>query len=216
MKLRAVFFDIGETIINEERLWRAWADYLHVPQDDFLAVLEETIKKGESHRKVFEHFRPHFDLAAARRERAAQGNPDIFSRQDLYPDVEACLKSLHDAGYLTGAAGNQPHDAQQALNDLHLDLDIATTSKDLGAEKPSLLFFEKLAARTAFAAHEIAYIGDRVDQDVIPASQAGFKAVFIARGPWGRLHAKRKEAARADARIASLAELPSVLARLGA
>ncbi len=38
-------------------------------------------KKGESHRKVFEHFRPHFDLAAARRN---------------LRDALACSAELHE------------------------------------------------------------------------------------------------------------------------
>jgi hypothetical protein len=39
-------------------------------------------------------------------------------------------------------------------------------------------------------------------------------AVLVERGPWGRAHARRPEASRADARIASLNELPAVLERL--
>ncbi|MGH9006167.1 MAG: HAD family hydrolase, partial [Acidimicrobiales bacterium] len=54
---------------------------------------------------------------------------------------------------------------------------------------------------------QVAYVGDRLDNDVLPAKAAGMFAVFIRRGPWGHLHARRAEAACADVRIDSLAEL---------
>ena len=51
-------------------------------------------------------------------------------------------------------------------------------------------------------------MGDRVDNDVVPALAAGMVAVHIRRGPWGYLHEPPAEAIR----IHSLDELPAVLA----
>ena len=34
---------------------------------------------------------------------------------------------------------------------------------------------------------DVAYVGDRVDNDVLPAAVAGMRSVWIRRGPWGRL-----------------------------
>jgi FMN phosphatase YigB (HAD superfamily) len=31
----------------------------------------------------------------------------------------------------------------------------------------------------------VAYVGDRVDNDVLPAIACGMRAVWIRRGPWG-------------------------------
>jgi FMN phosphatase YigB (HAD superfamily) len=41
----------------------------------------------------------------------------------------------------------------------------------------------------------IAYVGDRLENDVLPARNAGMVAIFIQWGPWGRVHAKRPEIA---------------------
>jgi len=57
------------------------------------------------------------------------------------------------------------------------------------------------------AADEIAYVGDRVDNDVEPALAAGMVAVHVRRGPWGHLHDPPQEALR----VSSLDELPMVL-----
>ena len=32
---------------------------------------------------------------------------------------------------------------------------------------------------------DVAYVGDRVDNDVVPSSAAGMRAVWLRRGPWG-------------------------------
>jgi hypothetical protein len=69
MAIKVVFFDVGETLFSEERLWAAWADYLGVEEDAFRTVLQETIARGERHHRVFERFRTGFDIEAARRER---------------------------------------------------------------------------------------------------------------------------------------------------
>jgi FMN phosphatase YigB (HAD superfamily) len=63
-------------------------------------------------------------------------------------------------------------------------------------------------------AAEIAYVCDRVDNDVAPAATAGMVAVFLRRGPWGYLQADRPEAALARIRIDSLADLPEALVQL--
>jgi len=56
-------------------------------------------------------------------------------------------------------------------------------------------------------AEEVAYVGDRVDNDVEPALAAGMVAVHVKRGPWGHLHDPPREALR----VLSLDELPAVL-----
>ena len=60
-------------------------------------------------------------------------------------------------------------------------------------------------------AEEIAYVGDRIDNDVVPAADAGMVAVHIRRGPWGYGQADWPEAARATAHIDSLDDLARVL-----
>jgi FMN phosphatase YigB (HAD superfamily) len=56
-------------------------------------------------------------------------------------------------------------------------------------------------------AERIAYVGDRVDNDVGPAVAYGMVGVHIRRGPWGYLQTPPDEAVR----ITSLDELPEVL-----
>ena len=214
--MRAVFLDVGETIVDETRVWESWADWLGVPRFTFMAVLGQAIERGESHVAVFEEFQPGFDLAAERAARAAAGRLWTVEPRDLYPDVLPCLERLRAEGYVVGVAGNQPAGVTEMLQGLGLPVDVVATSADWGVEKPSPTFFERVAAEAGAAPAEIAYVGDRLDNDVLPARDAGMVGVFLRRGPWGHAHARLPEAARADIRIDSLAELPEALAAVGA
>jgi HAD superfamily hydrolase (TIGR01509 family) len=213
MTVRAVFFDVGETVVDETRLWSGWADWLKVPRLTFMGVLGGLIERGEDHRLVFEAFG--VDLAKERAARIAAGDPPRLEPADLYPDARPALQRLRAEGFLVGIAGNQPARAEAFLNGLEPLVDFTTTSETLGAEKPALEFFHRLAERAGVEPSAAAYVGDRVDNDVVPAKRAGMKAIFIRRGPWGYLHALRPEIELADAMIDSLEELPEVLTSLG-
>jgi len=216
MGLAVVCFDVGETLIDESRMWRGWADWLGVSAQDFRAALKDVIAKGEHHRAVFERFRPGFDVAAARRERAAAGESDMFAPQDLYADAAPCLRQLRSLGYRIGIAGNQPEGAVDALASFDLAVDFVASSASLGVEKPAVAFFRKLAALAGAAAHEIAYVGDRLDNDILPARAAGMSTAFLLRGPWAEIHASRPEAAAADVTLTTLSDLADALVRLDA
>ena len=211
--IRAVFLDVGETIVDETRVWESWADWLGVPRFTFMAVLGEVVERGEPHTAVFEAFRPGFDLERERAARAAAGKLWTLEPRDIYPDVLPCLERLHADGYTTGIGGNQPAGVTSMLRALDLPVDVVATSADWGVEKPAAAFFERVATEAGVPAARVAYVGDRLDNDVLPAQTAGMLGVFLRRGPWGYAHARRPEAARADVRVDSLAELPDALAR---
>ena len=86
-RIRAVFLDVGETLVDETRVWEGWADWLGVPRFTFLDALGGLIQRGEDHLRVFELFRPDFDLARERAARREAGVLWIVQERDLYPDV---------------------------------------------------------------------------------------------------------------------------------
>jgi FMN phosphatase YigB (HAD superfamily) len=92
-------------------------------------------------------------------------------------------------------------------------VDFVASSSGWGVAKPDPRFFERIAETCGFPAREIAYVGDRLDNDVLPARAAGMIGVFLRRGPWGVLHAQRPEAAQADIRVGTLSELLPALDR---
>ncbi len=211
MPIRAVFFDIGETLIDESRIWAGWADRLNTPRPSFFALLGSLIERDRDHLEIFQLLRPGFDLAGEERARAAAGAPNQFDAGDLYPDVRPAFEQLRERGYQVGIAGNQPERAAANLREMALGVDLILTSAALGVEKPDPRFFARVAEASGHPPSEIAYVGDRLDNDVLPALAAGLTAVFLRRGPWGHIHAQRPDVRRAHARITSLAQLPEAL-----
>ena len=213
MTIRAVIFDIGETLINETRLWAEWADWLGVSPLTLLALVGAMIGQDRHHVEALRLIKPGFDVEREEAARAAAGIPNNFDGRDLYPDVRSCFEALRVAGYLIGVAGNQPARADGQLRALGLPFDLIGISAAWGVEKPSPKFFSRIVRAAGLPPEEIAYVGDRLDNDILPALDAGMVTVFLRRGPWAYLHAARPEIARAHIRIESLAELPAALAR---
>jgi HAD superfamily hydrolase (TIGR01549 family) len=212
--IRAVVFDVGEVLIDETREYGAWADWLGVPRHTFDAVFGGVIARGEDYRQTFRHFRSDFDLDEERRRREEAGCPETFGPEDLYPDVRNCLEQLKQLGFVVGIAGNQTARAGQLLRGLGLATDWIGTSAGWGVEKPSAAFFTRIIRECGCQPTEIAYVGDRLDNDVRPALAAGMIAIFVRRGPWGYLCSPSPGEPAAHLQIATLVELPSRLREL--
>jgi FMN phosphatase YigB (HAD superfamily) len=210
VRIRAVFFDVGETLVDETRMWGAWADALEVPRLTLFGLLGASIARDQHHRQVLERFGANRLARAEDRMRTVEP----LAPGDLYPDVLACLSALRSRGLILGAAGNQPSALETALVAAGIPLDVVGSSERWGVEKPSPEFFERVLAEAGCSAGEVLYVGDRLDNDVLPALRSGLRAVLVRRGPWGILHAQRVEAGRADGVIDGLMELPELVDRL--
>ena len=214
--LNVIFFDFGFTLWDEQRAWTEWAEWLGVSPLEFFAVLGSVIERGEPHHRAFEILRPGIDLAEQRRLRSEAGRSDAFRHEDLYPDALPCLTRLRAAGFRTGVAGNHFADFAHTLRKMNAPLDFIGSSEEWGVEKPSPEFFHRIVDISGCPPNEIAYVGDRLDNDIWPAKAAGLMTIFLRRGPWGRIHSLRPEVSEADIRIDSLGELPGVFGDIGA
>lgn len=212
--IRAVVFDVGETLVDETEAWGDWADWLGVPRLTFFAALGGVIARGADHRDVFSLVRPGIDLPAEAAARAAAGRRAAVTIDDLYPDALDCLRAVAADGYVIGIAGNQPAATENVLRALDVPLALVAASETWAVHKPDPAFFRRIATELDLDPAEIAYVGDRLDNDVVPAAAAGMVAIFIRRGPWAYLQAGRLEPAEAAATIESLQELPGALRRL--
>ena len=212
--IRAVVFDVGETLVDETRQWGLWADWLGVPRGDFSKAFLEVVASGADHRQVFDRFVPGLDVDAAERARIAAGQGYTIEPQDFYPDALACIAALRSRGLIVGIAGNQPEAAAAALRACGTSADFIATSTGWGIEKPSPRFFGRIAEVVGMPPSAIAYVGDRLDNDIIPARNAGMVAIFLRRGPWGLAHANSPDSARASARNEALAALPALIEQL--
>ena len=199
MTVRAVFFDVGETLVDEERYWRAIAAAAGLSPQVVWAALGKTIERGEEHWELWRHLGV---------ERPEASETLAYSTDDLYPDALACPRTVRAAGLLVGIAGNQTATLEAWAREA-LPVDVVTSSASLGVRKPDPRFFERLVELAGASSDEVAYVGDRADNDAIPALEAGLVAFHLRRGPWGRL----QETPDGAIAIESLLELPALLSR---
>jgi HAD superfamily hydrolase (TIGR01662 family) len=204
--IKAVVFDLGEVLVDETRMWSAVAQYVGIPEFTVYATLGGMIERRESHRSLFGLMQ------------TESVDPNVLGyrieQRDLYPDVEPTVRQLKASGYRLGVTGNQPEGAAEQTAELGLPFDFVGSSAQWGVVKPDPAFFERIASELELQPEEILYVGDRLDNDVLPARDAGMIAVFIKRGPWGYLQSVWPEAAAAPYTIRSLNELPNLLERL--
>ncbi|WP_233515497.1 HAD family hydrolase [Marinitenerispora sediminis] len=214
MVIRSVVFDVGETLVDETRIFARWADRLGVPHLAFFGLLGGVLAEGRQLIDAFRLVKPDFDLdveSAAWLAEEPDSLRENFDADDLYPDVRPALASLRAQGLQVLVAGNQPVQAGPALAAMDLPVDGVYISDVWGVAKPDPAFFERVRTASGFAPHEILYVGDRLDNDVLPARAAGMRAALLRRGLWGYRHAGRPEAARADVVLDGLAQLPDWL-----
>lgn len=205
-RLRWVVFDIGEVLVDETRVWSVWADVVGVSRFELLAAIGAMIAAG----------RPHTDAFAAvgipdwpRHADAALDAYGAFRAEDLYADAVPTLRALAGAGLGVAVAGNQPAQRTRELRALGVPGEPLFTSDEIGVEKPDAAFFRVLLARLGNPdPAAVAYVGDRVDNDVEPARAAGLVPVWLRRGPWGLLAPPPAEPVLT---VRTLAELPGLL-----
>jgi HAD superfamily hydrolase (TIGR01549 family) len=180
---RWVCLDVGETLVDETRIWSAWADELAIPRLTFMAALGAVLARGGDYRDVFGVF----DVGDwSARIPAVEDRYGGFREGDLYPDARRGLAALESAGYRVAVAANQPAVRADQLRALGIGPDVLAMSDAIGVAKPEPAFFARILELLGDPEPgSVAYVGDRIDNDVEPAIAAGMRAVWIRRGPWG-------------------------------
>lgn len=180
---RWICLDVGETLIDETRVWTEWARLLDLPAFTFIAAIGATVARTPDHQDVFQLVnRPGWrDLLPTFRARYGG-----FRSEDLYPDALPSLDALRAAGYRIAILANQPAERTPELRALGVDADVMAMSAEMGVSKPGPAFFSQALHLMGDPDPSfVAYVGDRLDNDVRPSLAAGMRAVWLRRGPWG-------------------------------
>ena len=192
MAVEVVVFDVGETLVDETSMWTRAAHVAGVSPFTLMGVLGALIAQEPASRRGVE---------GARRRASAV---DVDAGR-LVSRRAARARAAAASGYRVGASGNTPAFVE---DDLRRHVDFVGSSASWGVAKPEQAFFARVVELAGVEPGKIAYVGDRVDNDVAPAIAAGMIGVHVRRGPWGYLQEPPAEAIR----IRSLDELPGAVA----
>ena len=192
MAVRVVVFDVGETLVDETGMWTRVAEAAGVTPFTLMAALGATIALGRRHDDVW-------------RLLGIDRPAGTWTMDDWYPDARACISRLRSARLprlrrRQYAVVRRGRPASRAST--------PSAPPRAGASRSRIpRFFARVVELAGVEPGKIAYVGDRVDNDVAPAIAAGMVGVHIRRGPWGHLQEPPAEAIRID----SLDELPAAL-----
>ncbi len=205
-RIRAICFDVGETLFDETRFWSEVARYAGVPEFTLSGTLGGLIERRESHRSIFGYLQ------------MESVDPNMIGyrieRGDLYPDVERTIQELRAQHYRIAIAGNQGEGVDAQIAALDLGAEVIGTSGRWGTAKPDPAFFQRICDELDLPPDRIVSVGDRLDNDVIPAMDFGMHAIHIRRGPWGMIQAGWPESGQVRWKIERLGQLCDTLERL--
>ncbi len=198
-----LFFDIGSTLVDEQ------AAYDHRIMD---MITGTNLTFAEVHAKRVE-------LA----QQGLDGNSAIISYyglkktpwhgedETLFADARIVLDELVSRGYRLAILANQAPGVAQRLATWGISgyFTVIASSSEMGVAKPNPAIFEKAMAMAGCAASEAVMIGDRLDNDIIPAKNAGMQTVWFRSG-LSAYQPKELGAGYADYVVDSLTELKDI------
>lgn len=182
---RWVCLDVGETLVNESRIWTCWADALGLSPFTFMAAMGAVLARGGEYRDTFA-FLGFSDWRSLQPQVIASFGG--FREEDLYFDAKPALDALRVRGFNLAIVANQPASRTEELRFLGVRADVMAMSDEMGVAKPDAAFFERTLELIGNPAPEsVAYVGDRLDNDVYPAAAAGLRPIWLRRGPWAAI-----------------------------
>ena len=211
MEIRAVFFDLGGTLLvmrrdrifrrvlteegHEADLEKIHSAYLEA-ESWWLSFFGSKVltpdETDEAYRRLDERvfaalFPEEGGLEASRVSKLVRKRwPELESEipPALYPDVEPTLSGLAKDGYSMGLISNAPPDTGRLVSALGLAkyLDPVVISGAVGYTKPNPEIFRIALKGVGVGPHEAVHVGDLYDADVVGARNAGMKGVLIDRG----------------------------------
>lgn len=146
------------------------------------------------------------------RVRAMVGNLDVFQ---LRPGIDGLLRRLRERGLKLGIVANQPTMARERLARAGIgDLfDCQGLSAVTGYRKPDPRAFRVVADALDVPPAACIVVGDRIDNDVVPARALGMTTVLF-RGGRHRRQRPRSEAEEPEAVVTDVLELEAAIDRL--
>ncbi len=173
--IKWLFFDLGSTLIDE-------TDCINDRIEQIYSFTK--ISKNNIRNRMYElSNNSSIPLKIIAKENGVDNLVWDSSLEKLYPGVSNILKKLSQK-YKIGIIANQPFGTDDRLKEWNIYeyFDVICASAEEKCAKPDLKLFEIALAKADCAPDNAVMIGDRIDNDIIPAGQLGMKTVWIKQG----------------------------------
>jgi HAD superfamily hydrolase (TIGR01549 family) len=223
---RVVLFDVGGPL-DLEFAWEIAVDSAIAAACSLEGIRLDQAALEEASERAVEAFAP--DAYAHMIETLCGGDPATIERVrqrmrtiigslDLFqlrPDIDGLLRRLVDRGLKLGIVANQPAAVVPRLERAGIAPLFAYTgvSGTTGLRKPDPRAFQAAAEALGAAPADCIMVGDRIDNDIVPAKALGIAAILFRSGRHRR-QKPRTPIEAPDAIVSDVPELEAAIARL--
>ena len=173
--MKWIFFDLGATLVDESDVYKSRCEY---------AINQLNIEPEEFMNRVYEEAKvsPTPIRTAAKAYGVTLPEWDN-SLEKLYDSAYGVLSALHGR-YKLGIIANQSLGTQERIDKWGIGqfFDVVIASAEAGCAKPDPGIFTMALRKAGCKAEDAVMIGDRLDNDIIPAKKLGMKTVWVRQG----------------------------------
>lgn len=201
--IKWLFFDLGSTLIDESEVYKTRCDYVikqkGIQYEEFMAKVYEAAKTSPTAIKS-----------------AAQYYGVILPEWDnrlekLYAGTKTVLEAL-SGKYRLGIIANQLLGTQERIDNWGIGnyFEVVIASAEAGYAKPDLEIFNLALEKAGCEPYEAIMIGDRLENDIVPAKLLGMKTVWVRQG-FAKYQSINSESERPNYIIDDIADIVNVL-----
>lgn len=198
-----IFFDLGSTLVDEQQV------YSHIFRDMAAQTkLDERYLRNEAVQLFSQGKKGDVELC----KRYGLPKRQWFLQDEaLYEATPRCLEALRPK-YNLGILANQPFGTVERLKKWGIleYFGIVIASAEEGISKPDPEIFHLALSRAGCNPENALMVGDRIDNDILPAKQVGMHTIWVRQG-FGGFWERKDEAEQADCVVNNLLEICNYL-----
>lgn len=175
ISIKWIFFDIGSTLVDESDCYdirfKETTENTDISCQKFKdKVIELAAASDNPYKEAVKYF-------------CLQKTKWYKELEKPYPFTESVLSELSKK-YKLGIIANQSAGSKQRLADWGIGeyFDLVIASAEEGVEKPNLEIFRIALERAKCLPENSVMVGDRIDNDILPANELGMKTVWVKQG----------------------------------
>ncbi|HFI0041538.1 TPA: HAD family hydrolase [Streptococcus suis] len=200
-----IFFDLGSTLLDEESAYSYYIDKcVKKLQSLDIEISADSYKKKmvEYSHKSLDPIRATWQYFAPTETRPLWTNEGVR----LYPETIDVLEKLSQ-NYRLGIVANQSTSFRELLKEWGIEsyFQLIILSEEVGLSKPDPTIFTLALQKANIPADRVVYVGDRYDNDILPAKSLGMYTIRILTG-FGKYTSENNQL-KSDWSITSLQEL---------
>lgn len=201
--IKWLFFDVGSTLVDESKCYED--RYLKAIKNTSITydeLLEKVIAFSKQNRNGDHPAIEYFGL------KLPEWNTDL---EYLYADTKFVLSDLSKK-YNIGIIANQTLGTKQRLKNWGIlnYIDLVVSSAEEGVAKPNPDIFKIALSKSLCAEQNAVMIGDRIDNDIVPAKTIGMRTIWVKQG-FAQYQKPRNDFEKADFIVDELTQLLKIL-----